>query len=634
MTLRAPLGATVQAAALALVFVAALSAARAADKVVLQLHRPAQFEFAGYYAALWNGYYRKAGIEAAIRPGAGPGATPIEAWREVAEGRAQFGTGTARLLIRDAQGQPLLLLAPIFQSSGARVYYRADTDFSSPGALLNGRIGRLPISSILDIELRSALVAEGIDPHTLRSVPIAPGEQATELAEHRVDAVIGSAWTVPWQARRLGLQLKSFDPADYRVAFYGDSLFTLQPYAREHPGLVQRFRAASLEGWEYALLHPNAIAARMAAKLSAALTGTDRRAFIRYQSAVARRLALDRGIPFGHSNPARWRRIRTSMKSADALAQPVDLTAFLYEPQRAAEGGSPIWPTLVGIAAAALALLGGGLAWRRYHQPSPERSLGSAGIGVNRALAETVRSITDELATVADRIAEALEEIRRQAAVEPRLGRFCGTALEALDNLRAIIRRVAMLPGAPTAEPTDLNVTMTAIERSLRQELPAAATLRLSLLPEAWLCSADPDAVAGAVLDLAAIAAQEMANDGELVIGTRNVTLDKAEAAEIPDAHPGDYLRLTVRDSGPGVPPESLGRILNPRLTTRPAIAAAGQLARALGGFVRVETAAGVGTAVHLHFSRSAPAATRVAAVPVGSTQPSAKPTVDERAAE
>ena len=55
--------------------------------------------------------------------------------RELAEGHAQFGVGTMRLVTRAAQGLPILLLAPVFQSSGTEIYYRADGDFASPGAL-------------------------------------------------------------------------------------------------------------------------------------------------------------------------------------------------------------------------------------------------------------------------------------------------------------------------------------------------------------------------------------------------------------------------------------------------------------------------------------------------------------------
>src|SRR5215472_2292696 len=122
----------IRASWLALALAASPGVAGAADKLVLQLHRPAQFEFAGYYAALWRGFYRESGLEVAISPGTPAGHPPIDPVREIVEGRAQFGTGTVQLLIRAAQGQSLLLLAPIFQQSDVRVYYRANGDLSSP----------------------------------------------------------------------------------------------------------------------------------------------------------------------------------------------------------------------------------------------------------------------------------------------------------------------------------------------------------------------------------------------------------------------------------------------------------------------------------------------------------------------
>src|SRR5207302_1679733 len=95
-----------------LAMIAAVPAANAADdKLVLQLHGPAQFEFAGYYAALWQGFYRDAGLEVEIKPGPDRGQPAIDPVREITEGRAQFATGTTELVIRTAQGLPLLLLA-------------------------------------------------------------------------------------------------------------------------------------------------------------------------------------------------------------------------------------------------------------------------------------------------------------------------------------------------------------------------------------------------------------------------------------------------------------------------------------------------------------------------------------------
>ncbi len=288
---------------------AATNVAWAADKVVLQLHGPAQFEFAGYYAALWQGFYRDAGLAVEIKPGADRGQKAIDPVRQVTEGRAQFGTGTAQLVIRAAQGQPLLLLAPIFQQSGAMVYYRAENDLASPAALATAKLGRLPASDILDIELATALRAEGIDPAKLKSVSLEPGQSFTALADRSVDAAPGSAWEVPWLAREKGIALKAFNPADYRVEFYGDTLFTLQRLAKAEPQLVRRFYDASLKGWDYALQHPAEITKRLMSELPHPAGIADAAGFAGYQADLARRLARYPEVQLGHSNPDRWQRI-------------------------------------------------------------------------------------------------------------------------------------------------------------------------------------------------------------------------------------------------------------------------------------------------------------------------------------
>src|SRR5215469_8179969 len=348
----------IRACWLALTLTVSPCAADAADKLVLQLHRAAQFEFAGYYAALWQGFYRQAGLEVEINPGAPSGVPPIDPVREIVEGRAQFGTGTVQLLIRTAEGQSLLLLAPIFQQSDARVYYRASGDFSSPGALLNGRIGRLPPSNVLDLELRTALHAERVDPDKLRSLSTEPGQALTDLASHRVDAAAGSVWELPWQARERGVALKSFNPAGYRVDYYGDSLFTLQRLAKTDPALVQRFCEASLKGWGYALQHPDEIAARVLAELPVQVAVSDLAGFTRYQTEVARKLARYPEVLLGHSNPERWSRIQQSLIEIGEITRPADLGAFLYSPDAAARPRSD-WMTPVLALAAAVALFAG-----------------------------------------------------------------------------------------------------------------------------------------------------------------------------------------------------------------------------------------------------------------------------------
>jgi ABC-type nitrate/sulfonate/bicarbonate transport system substrate-binding protein len=539
--------------------VAGLANAAAADPLVLQLRGPAQFQYAGYYAALWQGFYAEAGLTVEIQPGAPRGQTPTDPVRELAEGRAQFGVGGTELVIRAAQGLPLLLLAPIFQQSGTAVYYRADADFGSPAALGKAKVARLPASDSLGLELATALRAEGIDPDKLKSTPVEAGQTLGVLADKTVDVAPGSVWDLPWLAKERNLNLKSFNPADYRVEFYGDTLFTLQRLAKNQPDVVRGFRIASLKGWDYALQHPDEIAGRLVATLPRPPGITDAAGFARYQTDVARRLTRYADIPLGHSNPDRWNRIEASLLGVGALLRTVDADEFLYDPDAEARSRTD----LRAFALLGATLLGGlvvlALLWLRWN--------------------------------------------RRPAPAAVSTG-----APSAPPRQRVRARPVA--PASPEPVAADLNTMLTRLERTIRQRLPRGVDYRASLLSGLWQCRADPKTVSGLVLGLVAEAG---AGGGRLILGTRNAAFDDGSVTDTPGAEIGEFVRVTIRDGGPGLSDEALDQVLDPALTTRPGAAGAAETMRRLGGFIRVESAEGVGTAVHLYFPRLAEAAATAA---------------------
>src|SRR5216683_5850199 len=119
-------------------------------------------------------------------------------------------------------------------------------------------------------------------------------------------------------------------------------------------------------------------------------------------------------------------------------------------------------------------------------------------------------------------------------------------------------------------------------------------------------CRAESPTVRSLVLDLVTAAVAELRGNGELIVGTRNIAFDADALAETPGAQIGEFARITVRDNGPGLPDEALERIFDRTQTARPSAAAAAETMRDLGGFARVESAEGIGTAIHLYFPRAA----------------------------
>jgi ABC-type nitrate/sulfonate/bicarbonate transport system substrate-binding protein len=582
---------TAVAAALALALIGLPQRGGAAETVVLQLNGPEQFEFAGYYAALWQGYYRDAGLDVTILPGGLKAQIPIDPVREVAEGHAQFGIGTTQLVIRRAQGLPLLLVAPIFQQSGAAIYYRADSDFSSPAALVKARLGRLAASDILDIELATALRAEGIDVAKIKSVTIDASQIVAALADRAIDAAIGSAWVVPWQAHERGIVLKSFNPANYRVEYYGDSLFTLQRFEAAQPQTVRRFRAASLKGWEFALQHPADIFARLVADKPGAPSAADIAGYNRYQADVARRLTRYPDIPLGYSNPDRWIQIEAGMLGAGVLERTADLTSFVYSPaaeptrdNAAARLAATVAAIAVGIAALGAAAWFGPRFWR---QRATEPRIANADAGAPPRLELPPTQVF---------------ALRRTGPPPP-----------------------AAPPPPPPTPPTDLNAVLAPLERRIRQRIRGKVRCRFSLLPELWPCRTEGGTVAAAVLDLVGAATAAMDADGTLIVGTRNFIFDEANVLDYPGTRVGAFARITVRDNGPGLTDSELERIADPHATTRPAVASATAIMERLGGFVRVESAEGIGTAVHLYFARVSDSADPSRAAITTSPKPTAQ---------
>ncbi len=95
-------------------------------------------------------------------------------------------------------------------------------------------------------------------------------------------------------------------------------------------------------------------------------------------------------------------------------------------------------------------------------------------------------------------------------------------------------------------------------------ELCAALDLRLSLT------EIDPHQFSQVIMNLAVNARDAMPGGGKLSIATKNVRLDQCSTTTGPDLPPGEYVRVSVSDTGPGIDPEEVSLIFEPFYTTKP----------------------------------------------------------------
>jgi signal transduction histidine kinase/ActR/RegA family two-component response regulator len=128
-----------------------------------------------------------------------------------------------------------------------------------------------------------------------------------------------------------------------------------------------------------------------------------------------------------------------------------------------------------------------------------------------------------------------------------------------------------------------------------------------------WV-DANPAQLEQAILNLCINARDAMPDGGVLALECSRVTLGEADSSRPSSCLPGNYARLTVRDTGVGMPPQLLGRIFDPFFTTKEPGKGSGLglsmvygMASSAGGFVHVASEVGLGSAFSIHLPLKAP---------------------------
>jgi signal transduction histidine kinase len=288
------------------------------DHVVLQLKWLHQFQFAGYYAAISQGYYQNAGLKVELRE-AVPDRDPTD---DVLSGRADFGVGTSELVLSRSQGKPVVVLATIYQHSPLILLARKQPGVDDLQSLRDRPMMIEPLSAELFAYFRD----EGIDPKSLHLVPHT--FDVHDLIDGHVDAMSAYSTDEPFQLIQAHVDFLTFSPRAGGIDFYGDNLFTTEQEIRHHPDRVRAFREASLRGWEYAMAHQAEIVDLILSKYSRRKS----REHLLFEAQKTADLVHPELIELGHMNPGRWSRIAETYSDFGMVPKNFSLDGFLYDP--------------------------------------------------------------------------------------------------------------------------------------------------------------------------------------------------------------------------------------------------------------------------------------------------------------
>ncbi len=158
----------------------------------------------------------------------------------------------------------------------------------------------------------------------------------------------------------------------------------------------------------------------------------------------------------------------------------------------------------------------------------------------------------------------------------------------------------------------NINRVIQGMDSLIRRSITPEVVLNLQLASSLWVAGVNQGDFQDSLLNLILNARDAMPGGGQLTVETRNCTLDKAYCAQHPSTTPGEYVLLSVSDTGEGIASQQVDKIFDPFYTTKEVGKGTGLgLSMVFGfitrsrGHVDVESELGVGTTFHLYFPRA-----------------------------
>ena len=180
------------------------------------------------------------------------------------------------------------------------------------------------------------------------------------------------------------------------------------------------------------------------------------------------------------------------------------------------------------------------------------------------------------------------------------------SAAQLTHRLLAFARRQSLEPAR-----CDLNRLVSSMSDLLRRTLGETINIETVLAAGLWPTFADANQLENALLNLAINARDAMPDGGRLTVETGNAYLDDAYAARFGDVEPGQYVQLSVTDTGTGIAPELMEKVFEPFFTTKGhgegsglGLAMVHGFVKQSGGHVRIYSEVGQGTTVKIYLPR------------------------------
>ncbi len=298
------------------------------EKVTLKLKWFHQFQFAGYYAAKKQGYFQDEGLDVDIQERDFHENTI----HQVIRGEVDYSISDSVLLLYQAKGHPVVIVAPIFQHSPQVLYTLASSGISSPYALKNKKMGFYKQDAD-GFSVLAMLEQAGINPTVQRTLKT----DKRMLIRGEVDAIAGYSTNEAYFFRQQGIDINIINPMHYGIDTYGDMLFTSQSELENHPERVAKMRRATIRGWQYAMEHKAEMARHIIEHYSVAKSFEH----LMFEANAIEEVMSLKTTPIGTLDEGRLQFIADIFRGQGLIENPVDLSKGIYRPIRGAIAFTP-----------------------------------------------------------------------------------------------------------------------------------------------------------------------------------------------------------------------------------------------------------------------------------------------------
>ena len=214
------------------------------QKVSVQLEWKHQFEFAGFYAAIEQGYYEDMNLEVELKELQ----LQTETIKDVEKGITTFGLSSSTMIIEKVKGAEIVLLASYFKQSPLSLV--VSEEIKTMDDLRGKKIMLLP-NEVKETSIGAMFFEYDLSPENYTLVK--HEFNVNKFVNGEVDAMSIFTTNQPFLINKTNKKYNIINPPDHGINFHDVELFTSTSLAKSSPELVEKFLKATTKGWTYAL---------------------------------------------------------------------------------------------------------------------------------------------------------------------------------------------------------------------------------------------------------------------------------------------------------------------------------------------------------------------------------------------